>query len=116
MRYSPEAFNNEDDKNIRELASKISYVEKGSNYDNDIIILQIKLKEMGHIVEEYENKFAADKAYARLRSYGHKLLLYPLDSVRFKIAIPFMTPLSDTTRTKDSLKIFFGGKPYVEIN
>lgn len=68
------------------------------------------------VIKEYENKFAADKAYARLRSYGHKLLLYPLDSVRYKIAIPFMTPLSDTSRARDSLKIFFGGRPYVEIN
>ncbi len=67
------------------------------------------------VIKEYPGKEAADKAFAKLSGYGHKLLLYPKDSVNYKIAMPFMRPLSDTLRARDSLKIFFGGTPYVEI-
>ena len=66
------------------------------------------------VLKEYPDKAAADRAFTKLTSYGHKLVIYPKDSVRYKIAMPFMTALSDTTRAKDSLKIFFGGRPYVE--
>jgi hypothetical protein len=67
------------------------------------------------VLKEYPTKIAADKAFAKLTTYGHKLLLTQKDSGSFKISMPFTTPLSDTLRAKDSLKRFFGGKPYIEF-
>lgn len=66
------------------------------------------------VIKEYSTKGAADRAYARLTSYGHKLILYNKDSSLYKLAIPFTSPLSDTARAKDSLAIFFNAKAYVE--
>jgi hypothetical protein len=67
------------------------------------------------VLKEYPSKLAADKAFEKLSNYGHKLLLTQKDSGLFKISMPFTTPLSDTLRAKDSLKRFFGGKPYIEL-
>lgn len=67
------------------------------------------------VLKEYPTKIAADKAFEKLRSYGHKLLISSKDSVTYKISMPFTSPLSDTLRARDSLKIFFGGKPYIEL-
>jgi hypothetical protein len=68
------------------------------------------------VIKEYPDKNAAMAVFNRLTRYGHKLLLYPKDSVAYKIAMPFMRPLADTNRMRDSLRIFFGGRPYVETN
>jgi hypothetical protein len=67
------------------------------------------------VLKEYPTKIAADKAFEKLTAYGHKLVLTQKDSGSFKISMPFTTPLSDTLRAKDSLKRFFGGKPYIEL-
>lgn len=67
------------------------------------------------ILKEYSTQESVQKAYARLTSYGHKVLIIKIDSTRYKLAIPFTLPLSDTVRVRDSLKIFFGGKPYVQL-
>ena len=68
------------------------------------------------VIKEYSNKLSADKAFTRLTSYGHKLVLSPIDSLRYKISIPFTTALSDTTRAKDSLSKFFQSKTYIDHN
>lgn len=67
------------------------------------------------VIKEYPSKEAADRAFIKLSSYGHKLVIYPKDSFTYKIAMPFTSPLSDTLRARDSLKIFFGGRPYIEM-
>lgn len=67
------------------------------------------------VLKEYPSKPAADNAFEKLTSYGHKLLLTQKDSTLYKISMPFTTPLSDTLRVKDSLRRFFGGKPYIEF-
>jgi len=68
------------------------------------------------VIKEYPGKDAAEKAFTKLTSYGHKLVMYPKDSSTYIIAMPFKSPLADTLRVRDSLKIFFGGRPYVEKN
>jgi hypothetical protein len=67
------------------------------------------------VLKEYPSQLSAQKAYARLTSYGHKVVIIKIDSLRYKLAIPFTLPLSDTLRVRDSLKVFFGGKPYVQL-
>jgi LPXTG-motif cell wall-anchored protein len=68
------------------------------------------------VIKEYTDTGAANRAYRRLSSYGHKLILYTTDdSVSFKLAMPFMNPLSDTSHEQDSLKVLFGGKPYIQL-
>ncbi len=67
------------------------------------------------VLKDYTTKEAAEKAYNRLTTYGHKLLLYPKDSTGFRVAMPFTTPLGDTLRVRDSLRKFFGGSPYIQL-
>jgi hypothetical protein len=68
------------------------------------------------VIKNYPSLLPAQRAYDRLTSYGHKLLLYTSDSVIFKVALPLNTPLSDTTRARDSVRqLLFGGNPYVEL-
>jgi hypothetical protein len=68
------------------------------------------------VVKNYPSLLLAQKAYDRLTGYGHKLLLYTFDSVTYKVALPMKTPLSDTTRARDSVRqLLFGGNPYVEL-
>ena len=67
------------------------------------------------IIKSYSTTTKAQKAYDRLSYYGHKLELIKVDSFKYELAMPFKTPLSDTLRAKDSLRTFFGGKPYVKL-
>ena len=68
------------------------------------------------VIKEFLNKDIAQKEYNKLTSYGHKLLLYTQDSITYKIAMPFTSPVSDTLHAKDSLQLFFNTKTYVEKN
>lgn len=65
------------------------------------------------VIKEYASLEAADKAYNRLTRYGHQLKKIQIDSIRYKLAMPFKTDLSDTTRAKDSLSKFFQSKTYI---
>ena len=68
------------------------------------------------VIKNYPSLLLAQKAYDRLTGYGHKLLLYTSDSVTYKVALPMNSPLSDTTRARDSVRqLLFGGTPYVEM-
>jgi hypothetical protein len=67
------------------------------------------------VLKEYPSRETAEKAFARLSNYGHRLLISAKDSANFKLSMPFTTPVSDTLRAKDSLRRFFGGRPYVEL-
>ncbi|MBC7936299.1 MAG: hypothetical protein H7Y86_13190 [Rhizobacter sp.] len=67
------------------------------------------------VIKEYSTRMAAQKAFDRLSSYGHKLLIIPVDASNFKLSMPFTGPVADTMRAKDSLRRFFGGQPYVEL-
>lgn len=67
------------------------------------------------VIKEYPTKEGADKAHAKLTGYGHKLIVYQVDSTVYRVAMPFTSPLSDTLRAKDSLNRFFGGKTFIEL-
>lgn len=60
-------------------------------------------------------KEVATKAMEKMRSYGHKVIMYQQDSL-YKVAEPFKRPVSDTTRIKDSLnKYYYLGKARIEM-
>lgn len=59
------------------------------------------------VVNEFPNKQAALKRFANLKEWGRKVILYTNDSVTYKIAEPFMRPLSDTTKVLDSLNDYY---------
>lgn len=67
------------------------------------------------VIKSYKDSIAANKAYTRLRTYGHKLQVIKVDSLKYELAMPFKTPLSDTLRARDSLRRFFGGNPYIKL-
>ncbi len=67
------------------------------------------------VIKDYSTKLAADNALKRLTNYGHTVMLLQKDAASFSVAIPFTTPITDTTRAVDSLRKFFGGKPYVQF-
>lgn len=65
------------------------------------------------VLKEYTTEAAINKAFQKLSSYGHKLVIIKVDSSKYQLAMPFTTSLSDTGRARDSLKRFFGGSPYI---
>ena len=61
------------------------------------------------------NKELATKGMEKMKSYGHKVIMYQQDSL-YKVAEPFKRPLTDTTRIKDSLnKYYYLGKAHIEL-
>ncbi len=65
------------------------------------------------IIKEFPTLAIAQKTFGKYTSYGHKVVLLTIDSTHYQIAMPFTTPLTDTSRAKDSLKRFFQGNPKV---
>ena len=65
------------------------------------------------VIKEYPSEAAVNKAFAKLTDYGHKVEIIKADSSRYQLVMAFTTPVSDTLRARDSLRKFFGGKPYV---
>jgi hypothetical protein len=65
------------------------------------------------VLKDYPDEAAVNKAFQKLTSYGHKLMVIKADSAKYQLAMPFTAPLSDTVKMRDSLKIFFGGRPYI---
>lgn len=59
------------------------------------------------VVNEYRTLSAAMKRLSDLKSYRRNVIVYTNDSVTYKIAEPFMLPLSDTTKVLDSLKGYY---------
>ena len=68
------------------------------------------------VLKDYNTQPKVQKAYNRLREWGHKVNIITIDSANFKLALSFSRPLTDTNKVKDSIRRFFGGKPYVLVN
>jgi hypothetical protein len=64
------------------------------------------------------NKVEAIDRMNNLVKRGHKVLMYTADSITYKLATPFTSPLSDTLRAKDSLGKYYHGMKnvFVETN
>ena len=68
------------------------------------------------VVKETTNKEIALARLAKLKSFGRKVIMYTNDSITFKVAEPFMLPLTDTTKVLDSLNnYYYMGKAHIEI-
>ena len=65
------------------------------------------------VIKEYPTEAAINKAFAKLTKYGHKLEIIKANSSRYLLVMPFTSAVTDTLRARDSLRKFFGGKPYV---
>jgi hypothetical protein len=60
------------------------------------------------VVNQFFNKYNAETRLAKLKKYHRNVIMYTTDSTRYKIAEPFMVPLTDTTKVLDSLKKYYG--------
>ena len=67
------------------------------------------------VIKEFSDLATAQKSFKKLTSYGNKLVLTTKDSSTYKMKMPFIKPLTDTLRVKDSLAKFFQAKTYVEL-
>jgi len=68
------------------------------------------------VVLEVSSRERALKRYADLKEWGHNVRMATKDSVRFKLYIPIQAPLSDTARHRDSLRIFFNRRVWIETH
>jgi hypothetical protein len=68
------------------------------------------------VVLEISSRERALKRYADLKEWGHNIRMATKDSVRFKLYIPIQAPLSDTARHRDSLRIFFNRRVWIETH
>ena len=66
------------------------------------------------VVSQYHNLNSATNRLKQLKNYNRNVILYTDDSIIYKVAEPFVLPLSDTTRILDSLKRYYQ-KAFVEI-
>ncbi len=67
------------------------------------------------VIKEYSDLAAAVKSLQRFTSFGNRVTLTTKDSLNYKLRMPFIKPLTDTLRMKDSLAKFFQSKVYVEL-
>ena len=67
------------------------------------------------VIKEYTDFATADKSLRRYLGFGNNVLLSTKDSVNFKLKMPFIKPIADTLKIKDSLLKLFQGEPYVEL-
>lgn len=67
------------------------------------------------IIRQTDNKKEAIRYFNKLTRWGHHLIIYTSDSINFKLAEVINSPLSDTTRVKDSLSKFYHYPVYVEL-
>jgi hypothetical protein len=67
------------------------------------------------VIREYTDTATAIKIQDRFKTYGHRLLRIDPDTSRHWLAMPFVRPLSDTVKLKDSLKVLFGGMQKVIV-
>lgn len=67
------------------------------------------------VLNEYPNIAAAEKRVKVLSTYGHNVSIHTNDSATYKVRMPFVTPLSDTLRARDSISKLLSPKAYTEL-
>ena len=104
----------------QQTAMEINVNMDTSNSKPDTISAKSSLKKdtagFKVIIKEYPDSAKAHSAFKRilLTKYGKRIILYKTDST-YKIAVPFTSPLSDSTIQKDSIHKFFMGNTRIEL-
>ena len=70
------------------------------------------------VVREYTDKESAEKGLIALSrfEFGKNILMYTKDSISYKLAVPVRGYLKDSSRIKDSVKVLFGKKTFIDLN
>ncbi len=68
-----------------------------------------------NVVVLVATKDRAQRRYDSLVKWGHQVVMSPVDSDHYQLAIPIHAPLSDSSHHRDSLARFFGRKVWIEI-
>jgi hypothetical protein len=71
-------------------------------------------KAVFNVVIEVSGRERALKRYADLKEWGHDIRMDTRDSLTFKLYIPINAPLADTARHRDSLRLFFNRRVWIE--
>jgi hypothetical protein len=66
------------------------------------------------VVLEQSGRQRAFKRFADLKEWGHNVRMVTKDSVTFKLYILINAPLSDTAKHRDSLRVFFNRRVWIE--
>lgn len=66
------------------------------------------------VVLEQSGRQRAFKRFADLKEWGHNVRMVTNDSVTFKLYILINAPLSDTAKHRDSLRVFFNRRVWIE--
>lgn len=65
------------------------------------------------VIQSFNDPAKAHRRYDSLKIWGHNVFLQTHDSTHMDIIMPFNEPLSDTTRVRDSLTVFFGRRVHI---
>ena len=66
------------------------------------------------VVLEQSGRQRAFKRFADLKQWGHNVRMATKDSVTYKLYILINAPLSDTAKHRDSLRVFFNRRVWIE--
>jgi hypothetical protein len=66
------------------------------------------------VVLEQSGRQRAFKRFADLKEWGHNVRMVTKDSVTYKLYILINAPLSDTAKHRDSLRLFFNRRVWIE--
>jgi hypothetical protein len=65
------------------------------------------------VIQSFSDAAKAHRRYDSLKVWGHNVTLVTHDSTHLDIVMPFNAPLSDTSRIRDSLTVFFGHRVHI---
>jgi hypothetical protein len=68
------------------------------------------------VVLEQSSRQRAFKRFADLKEWGHNVRMVTKDSVTFKLYILINAPMRDTAKYRDSLRIFFNRRVWIETH
>jgi hypothetical protein len=104
-------FKNMISQPIADQASSLSVNDENgtgkSNFSSGHIIAY-------NVVFEVADSNRAFTRYHQLTSWGDNVVLYKKNSSKYALAAPFTTVPEDTVNTKDSIKVLFGRKVYID--
>ncbi len=101
---------------IKETSQPIFY---NINKKDSLVSNQQPIKDSLHlriVINEFKNKETAQKNLLKLLSQKPSVAFtsYTSDSINFKIGFPITSPMYDTSRLIDSIRLEYGSKSYID--